>query len=220
LSDCGEFGLASPTCEKSKQTWENQHLSNLKENTATLSMIRTKASLAKQVNADTSFQVIKFDGKKTKLPKTRPPNAKDGNKSESEDSEFERVFGDGPKRKKSKKDKKDVTFQSARREIINFGIAGSDRNSKTDLNQQLAIKLGAKPPKNVGRNYKEIFEEKQQQKKEQNAINTRTVFGTSASLQYRSQKRKGSQKKDGLLKRYGKVEKDSHQKVAGIKRKR
>lgn len=183
-------------------------------------MIRTKASLAKQVNASSSFQVIKFDGKKTKLPKTRPPNAAGGNKSESEDSEFERVFGDGPKRKKSKKDKKDVTFQSARREIINFGIAGSDRNSRTDLNQQLAIKLGAKPLKNVGRNYKEILEEKRQQKKEQSAINTRTMFGTSASLQYRSQKMKGSRKHDGLLKRYGKVEKESREKIENNKKKR
>ena len=103
-------------------------------------MIRTKASLAKQIDSDTNFQVTKYDATKRKLPKTKPPGA--GNKSESEDSEFERIFGDGPKKKKSKKSKTEVTFQSARREIINFGIAGSLSSDKIDLNQQLAIKLG------------------------------------------------------------------------------
>lgn len=174
-------------------------------------MIRTKASLAKQTKADSAFQIVKFDEKKTKLPKTRPPNSAGvGNNSESEDSEFERVFGDGPSRKKSKKDKKEVTFQSARREIINYGIAGSSRTEKIDLNQQLAIKLGAKPAKNVARNYKEILEEKRLQKEQDKTVNKRTIFGTSASLQYRHQKKKTS-RNDGLLKRYGRVEKDDKQ---------
>lgn len=182
-------------------------------------MIRTKASLSKQVDGDSSFKVIKFDGKKSRLPKTKPPNSGGGN-SDSEDSEFERIFGDGPKKKKSKKDKKEVTFQSARREIINFGIAGSTASEKLDMNQQLAIKLGAKPPKKIGRNYKEILEEKRKQKEDESAVNKRTIFGTSASLQFRSQKKQGSRKHDGLLKRYGKVEKDSQPKPTNLKRKR
>lgn len=180
-------------------------------------MIKTKASQAKQIEQDSNFEIIKFDSTKRRLPKTLPPGT--GNKSESEDSEFERVFGDGPKKKKSKKGKTEVTFQSARREIINLGIAGSSSSQKIDLNQQLAIKLGAKPPKNAARNYKEILEEKRMQKEQEKAINKRTIFGTSASLQYRSQKKKPS-RNDGLLKRYGKVEKDTQQKSISSKRKR
>lgn len=174
-------------------------------------MIRTKASLAKNLSGDSSFQVVTFDGSSRKrLPKTEPP--KSGNKSDSEDSEFERVFGDGPKKKKSKKNKTETTYQSARREIINFGIAGSAATDKMDLNQQLAIKLGAKKPKNPARNYKEILEEKRKQKLEEGRINKRTVFGTSASLQYKSQKKK-PRKDDGLLKRYGRVEKKDKEQI-------
>jgi Domain of unknown function (DUF4602) len=181
-------------------------------------MIRTKASLAKPALAESSFTVIKYDPKKRRLPKTLPPNASSGNKSDSEDSEFERIFGDGPKKKKSKKDQAEVTFQSARKEIINFGIAGSSASHKLELNIQLAIKLGAKPLKKVGRNYKEILEEKRKQKIEEDGINKRTIFGTSASLQYRNQKRKP--RRDGLLKRYGKVEKESQPAANDRKRKR
>lgn len=174
-------------------------------------MIRTKASLAKLGASSDTFQVVKFDETSRKrLPKTAPPTKPTGHKSESEDSEFERVFGDGPKRKKPKKGKSEVTFQSARREIINFGIAGSGASEKVNLNQQLAIKLGAKPLKKPARNYKEILEEKRQQKEQNESVNKRTIFGTSASLQYRSQKRKAGRKDVGLLKRYGKVEKDDN----------
>lgn len=180
-------------------------------------MIRTKASLIKE-DADSSFQVTTFDSKKRKLPKTAPPNPR-MNKNDSED-EFERVFGDGPKNKRAKKGKEDVSFQSAKREIINFGIAGSNKTDKLDLNQQLAIKLGAKPAKKPARNYKEILEEKRLQKEQEKLINKRTVFGTSASLQYRSQKRKPV-RNTGLLKRYGKVEKgDKQQQIAEKRRKR
>lgn len=181
-------------------------------------MIRTKASLAKEIKAESNFHIVKFDENKTRLPKTLPPKSAGGNNSESEDSEFERVFGDGPSRKKSKKTK-EVTFQSARREIINYGIAGSSRSEKIDLNQQLAIKLGAKPAKNIGRNYKEILEEKRKQKEQDKTVNKRTIFGTSASLQYRHQKKKTS-RNDGLLRRYGRVEKDDKQKNTDSKKRK
>lgn len=182
-------------------------------------MIRTKASLAKQADPKSPFQLIKFDETTRKrLPKTAPPTKSSGNKSESEDSEFERVFGDGPKKKKLKKGKDEVTFQSARREIINFGIAGSGNSEKLSLNTQLAIKLGAKPLKKPARNYKEILEEKKKQKELDQSVNKRTIFGTSASLQYRSQKRKAGRKGDGLLKRYGKVEKDDHKQNSSERR--
>lgn len=180
-------------------------------------MIKTKASLAKNIDENSSFKVIKFDGtSKTRLPKTAPP--KSGNKSESEDSEFERVFGDGPRKKKSKTSKDDVTYQSVRREIINFGIAGSAASDKIDLNQQLAIKLGAKPPKNPSRNYKEILEEKRKQKLEDKKVNNRNIFGSSASLQYKSLKKKP--RNDGLLKRYGKVEKGDREEIEKSKKRK
>lgn len=180
-------------------------------------MIRTKASQAKKLDSDT-VQVVVFDSKRKRLPKTLPPKKTGNDGEESDDSEFERVFGDGPRKKKPKNE---VTFDSARREIINLGIAGSNASDKLDLNQQLAIKLGARPPKRQARNYKDILEDKRKEKALDETVNKRTIFGTSASLQYRSQKKKSGPKRDGLLKRYGKVEKESKdQGSAGRKRKK
>lgn len=179
-------------------------------------MIKTKASLALEANNSSQFKHIKFEKKSLKtLPKTAPPKLEEEEKGEeSDDSEFERIFGDGPK-KPSKKEKKKLTFESAKREIINFGIAGSNVTEKSDLSQQLAIKLGAKPKKNQGRNYKEILEEKRKQKNVEK-VDQRKISGSFASHQFRSQKLKGRKAaSDGLLKNYGRVEK----KTDNVKRK-
>lgn len=169
-------------------------------------MIKTKASIL-QSKDSTEFQHIKFEKKSLKtLPKTAPPKIEDEKGEESDDSEFERIFGDGPK-KPPKKDKKKLTFETARREIINFGIAGANVTRKSDLSQQLAIKLGAKPAKKQARNYKEILEEKRKLKTE-DKVDLRKISGSFASHQFRSQKMKGrKQGFDGLLKNYGRVEK-------------
>lgn len=183
-------------------------------------MIKTKASLARQINDKTDFQLIKEEGPR-KLPKNRKPKVEEKKHSDesSEDSEFERVFGDGPKRKKPKNKKNELTYESARREILNFGISGHQANAKIDLSQQLAIKLGAKPPKREGRNYKEMLEEKRKQKEDDSKVNKRILFGTSASMT--AQKR--NHRRDGLLKRYGKVEqrdREENQNTNTRKRKR
>lgn len=173
-------------------------------------MIKTKASMAKDKELEKNFKVIKFDGLK-KLPKTKPPNSSYKKKDQnSEDEAFDEIFGDGPSRKKSKSDKNEVTFDKARKEILNFGLSGKNSSEKSDQITQLLIKLGAKPPKKQSRNYKEILEEKKRQKEVDSSINKRTIFGTSASLQYRYQKNQNQPKKDdGLLKGYGKVNKET-----------
>lgn len=196
---------------KHQQSGENLTRESIEAKT---NMIKTKASLAKKVDEDSNFTVVKFDNSSRKrLPKTAPP--KSGNKSDS-DSDFERVFGDGPKRKKSKNSKDEPTYQSVRREVINFGIAGSTGSDKIE---QLAISLGARPQKLPGRNYKEILEEKRKQKLEDGKVNKRAIFGTSASLQNKNQKKK-TRKDDGLLKRYGKVEKGDKEQIGKFDRKR
>lgn len=129
------------------------------------------------------------------------------------DDDFDDIFGDGPsKRKKpSKPDNSVFNYKTARNEIINLGMSGFDAKSKQSAQVELAIKLGAKSPKKQQRNYKEILAEKKLEKLEAKKINPRTIFGASASLQLRGQNKKGfkggKKKDDGLLKRYGKVEK-------------
>lgn len=175
-------------------------------------MIKTKASLALAENT-ADFKHIKFEKKSLKtLPKTAPPKLdsdkkqKKGDDEESEDSEWEAIFGDGPKKPK-KADKLKPTFESARREVINFGIAGSNVTERSDLSQQLAVKLGAKPAKNQSRNYKEILDEKRRNKSEVK-VDMRKFSGSFASHQLRNQKKSRHNKaNDGLLKQYGRVDK-------------
>lgn len=165
-------------------------------------MIKTKASLLKVQDAQKSFKAIKIE-KPQRLPKTKPPHQKF---QEASDEEFESIFGDGGGSRKPKKKKNEVTFDSARREILNFGLSGKSKDEKSNQTEELLLKLGAKPLKKKGRNYKEILEEKKKLKQEGESVNKRVLFGTSASLQFRSQQKKKS-KDDGLLKRYGRVEK-------------
>jgi hypothetical protein len=170
-------------------------------------MIKTKASLIKEKEAAKCFKVVKAEAPK-RLPKTAPPN---GFKKEenSEDEAFNEIFGDGPKRR-PKKDKNQVTFDSARREILNFGLSGKNADEKSDQTEQLLIKLGAKPLKKKSRNYKEILEEKRKEKLEGEKINRRALFGTSATLQYQNQSKK---RDDGLLKKYGRVAKKDRESI-------
>lgn len=181
-------------------------------------MIQTKASLLKQKEAEKTFQAVKFENVK-KLPKTKPPTQKFDKSDDPEDEEFNKIFGDGGGRNRRKDKNKEVTFDGARREILNFGLSGKSVNERSNQTELLLIKLGAKPTKRKGVNYKELLEEKKKQKLQDASINKRTLFGTSASLQYQGQKRSQARKKDeGLLKRYGRVEKSDKKKINNKKR--
>ncbi|KAL7019717.1 hypothetical protein ACKWTF_011220 [Chironomus riparius] len=174
-------------------------------------MIKTKASLLKEKeqNVVKEFKAVKFEGLK-RLPKTKPPQSYDNKNKDTDDEEFDAIFGDGP-RKRPKKDKNEVTFDKARREILNLGISGANATDQSDQITQLLVKLGAKPPKRQARNYKEILDERKKMKDEDSKINKRAIFGTSASLQYRGQKK--TSRNDGLLRSYGRVDKESIKKM-------
>lgn len=54
-------------------------------------------------------------------------------------------------------------LKRAKHEILNFGISGFDSKDKHAAKLALAIKLGAKPPKNAYTNYKDLLVEKKKQ---------------------------------------------------------
>jgi Domain of unknown function (DUF4602) len=58
-------------------------------------------------------------------------------------------------------------------QVINFGLSGLGTADKKSAQIALAIKLGAKAPKQKPRNYKEILEEKRKQKEMQNSSDVR-----------------------------------------------
>lgn len=181
-------------------------------------MIKTKASFLKHQEAEKSFKVVKCE-KLKRLPKTKPPQS--FNSKNDEDDEFNQIFGDGSSQSYKRKSKKqEVTFDGARKEILNFGLSAKSGNEKSNQTEQLLIKLGAKPLKRKAKNYKELLDEKRKLKLEDASVNKRAISGTSATLQYQSQSKKKIRKNDGLLKRYGRVEKSDRNNLSKSFKKR
>lgn len=94
-------------------------------------MIQTKASLLKQA---AECKIVKFTERKRvanpNRPKfKKPEEVKEEIKSRESDEEFEAVFGDGPSRKRKTQDNKnEFSFIKAKKEIINYAIAGFEKS--------------------------------------------------------------------------------------------
>lgn len=58
----------------------------------------------------------------------------------------------------------ELDMKKVRHEVFNFGISGYGFEDQQKAKIALAVKLGAKPPKNVYKNYKELIEEKKEAK--------------------------------------------------------
>lgn len=104
---------------------------------------------------------------------------------------------------------KEIDMKRARHEIVKFGMSGFDPEKKEQAKVQLAIRLGAKPPKNKYKNYKELKEEKRKQierRKEEVEFQQlgKNVFGKS-NAKGKGFDRKRKNGKGALLDKYGKV---------------
>lgn len=108
---------------------------------ATLDLVPTKASLLSKV-APTEFKAVVFE---TYKPKKRAavPNRQTSSKKDDDSA---------------------LDMKRVRHEVFNFGISGYGHEDQQKAKIALAVKLGAKPPKNVYKNYKELIEENKQAK--------------------------------------------------------
>ena len=61
---------------------------------------------------------------------------------------------------------KEVTMKQARFEVFKFGVSGLDKKSREEANNALAVRLGAKPEKNKGVEYKQLKEDRINEKEE------------------------------------------------------
>ncbi|XP_052863248.1 uncharacterized protein C1orf131 homolog [Anopheles cruzii] len=178
--------------------------------------IRTKASVVLKEKAEASFGVTVFEPKKAALQRkrtSRPPERApigDGSGDEDTEEDIDDIFSDAPRRKPKRKDDPTVfDLSKARKDIINFGISGFDTKEKHQASVALAIKLGAKPPKNKGRNYREILEErKAAQEKDDDVAEKRraghTAFGAIQSFQKHQQRKRDRERNPGsIMKHYG-----------------
>lgn len=71
-------------------------------------------------------------------------------------------------------------LKRAKNEVFHFGISGFDSADKHAAKLALAVRLGAKPPKNSYRNYKELVAEKEQSRKQASEETARLQLGKNA----------------------------------------
>ncbi|KAJ0180951.1 hypothetical protein K1T71_003036 [Dendrolimus kikuchii] len=116
---------------------------------------------------------------------------------------------------------KDLELKKIRHEVLKFGMSGFDATKKEEAKIALAVSLGAKPPKKVYINYKDLMkkrkEEKQKAKEAKDLMAAKSVLKTGGK-----KKKKGFGNDVGhFLSGYGKVQKkDLKKDEKGTKKKK
>ncbi|CAH0553338.1 unnamed protein product [Brassicogethes aeneus] len=153
--------------------------------------IPTRASLAKK-NACKEVEVVTFESYK---PKEKKENDK-------KYAIYEDDFNG-----------EEFNIKQAKHEVMQFGMSGFTSKRKEAAKLQLAIKLGAKPPKSKYKNYKELLVEKKREKNRESKVNKFQQLGKNSVgksiAKGKSFDRKRKKGKDGILDIYGKVTKVS-----------
>lgn len=126
-----------------------------------LDIVPTKAMRLSQ-NSQAEFKATVFESHKSKAKTSSGPNLKRG------------VAPGIPVATN------EFDLKRAKNEVFHFGISGFDSNDKQAAKLALAVRLGAKPPKNVYRNYKELIAEKEQSRKQANEDTARLQLGKNA----------------------------------------
>lgn len=165
----------------------------------TLAVVQTKAMLLKKSTESTDFKAVVFETHKSKKGIGRKSMAK---KNADDDNGFD--------------------MKKARYEVFNYGISGYDFKDQQKAKIALAVKLGAKPPKNAYKNYKDLqMELKQGKVKAAEEAYIRTVGKNSSGeaivscnkLANRVMKKKKKNNNVGeLTKHYGVVNPKIHKK--------
>uniref|UniRef100_A0A182MR62 Uncharacterized protein n=1 Tax=Anopheles culicifacies TaxID=139723 RepID=A0A182MR62_9DIPT len=180
--------------------------------------IRTKASIALKDKAEEPFKVTVFEPKKAALQKkrsarSRPPPKQDSEKANSDvddEDDIDDIFSDMPRKKpKRKEDPTVFDMAKARRDIMNLGFSGFDKETKQKASVRLAIKLGAKPPKNQYRNYREMLEERKAAKEQDGDTAAKRRHGQMAYgaiqsyNQYQQRQHDKQRNPTSIMKHYG-----------------
>lgn len=110
---------------------------------STLDIVPTRAMLLQKEQAETQFKAVIHESHKAKQ---RGPKAA------------------APKRAAGDKDDDEPDMKRMKNEVFNFGISGYTFQDRQKAKIALAVKLGAKPPKNEYKNYKALQAENKQAK--------------------------------------------------------
>lgn len=107
---------------------------------SSLEIIPTKALLLKKnftVKAVNEYKAVVFETHKSKKLSKENPHKKGSTAEKRNEASA-------------------LDMKRVRHEVFNFGISGHDFQNQQKANIALAVRLGAKPPKNVYKNYKEL----------------------------------------------------------------
>lgn len=173
----------------------------------TLDIIPTKAMLLNKKEAVSEFKAVAF---KTHKPKKSKDDRKYSQKQQSTD-EHDRL-----------------DMKRVRHEVFNFGISGYNFQDQQKAKIALAVKLGAKPPKNAYKNYKELQIENEGAKaKAKEEAYLRTVGKNSAGMatvscsklvnRFTKKSKKNENNVGELSKHYGVVNPNIHKKKKNVK---
>lgn len=168
---------------------------------ASLDIVPTKALLLKN-EAREQFMAVVFESHKPK-------------KSLSDKA--------AQKRKADEKVDNEFDMKKVRNEVFNFGITGYGFEDQQKAKVAVAIKLGAKPPKNPFKNYKELIEERKEAKKKaaeeeyirtvgKNSDGFATVSCSKVKNPFAKNKKKSSNTVGALDQHYGVVNPRIHRK--------
>ncbi|XP_044015560.1 uncharacterized protein C1orf131 homolog [Aphidius gifuensis] len=102
--------------------------------------------------------------------------------------------------------KQEIEMKRLRWDIMKFGSSGFDKTTKNKAKVELAISLGAIPPKNRAQNYKRLQQNRKLEKTKEKETPERQS-GVRRSLKSTKTKKKRVKKDTGILGVYGKVEK-------------
>lgn len=108
---------------------------------STLEIIPTRAMLLQKKQAETQFKAVVHESHKSK---PRAPKV--------------------AKRSAGGDDDDGLDMKRIKHEVFNFGLSGYNFQDRQKAKIALAVKLGAKPPKNAYKNYKDLQEENKQAK--------------------------------------------------------
>ncbi|XP_055302009.1 uncharacterized protein C1orf131 [Sitodiplosis mosellana] len=133
---------------------------------SSLDIVPTKAMLLKKNLVVNEFKAVVFETHKSK--KSDKTN-RFSQKKRSAGEERDEPGG--------------LDMKRVRHEVFNFGISGYNFQDQQKAKVALAVKLGAKPPKNAYKNYKELqVENKEAKAKAKEEAYIRTVGKNSAGL--------------------------------------
>ncbi|XP_044757244.1 uncharacterized protein C1orf131 [Coccinella septempunctata] len=151
-------------------------------------LVPTKASLEKGVQKVEEVTFVSYK------PKKKSERVQENQQNEESDTNY-------------------FNIKKAKNEMIKFALSDLEGKEKRNAMMQLAIKLGAKPPRRKFRNYKSLIEERKKEKAEEETkeylrkIGKNSIGESIAKTNLAKKNKKKFKKSVDILDIYGKVKK-------------